>query len=59
VLTRRPTDEEKAACLEFLKKQAELYRASGVKGQPAELTLRARAGLVRALFNHNDFVTIR
>jgi hypothetical protein len=59
VLTRPPSGEERAACLEFLATQAALYRTAGVKGTPAELSLRGRASLVRALFNHNDFVTIR
>jgi len=59
VLTRRPTEGETATCLEFLTQQTELYRTAGVKTAPADHALRARASLVRALFNHNDFVTIR
>jgi hypothetical protein len=59
VLTRRPTEPERAACLEFLKKQMDLYRTAGVKASPPDQALRARASLVRALFNHNDFVTVR
>jgi hypothetical protein len=59
VLTRRPTEPEREACREFLKKQMELYQTAGVKAAPADQALRARASLVRALFNHNDFVTIR
>jgi hypothetical protein len=68
VLGRGPTAEEQAACLEFLRKQAELLRTA-VPNQPAagsatlapatDPSLRAREGLMRALFNHNDFVSIR
>jgi hypothetical protein len=68
VLSRSPSAEEQALCRAFLHKQAELYR----KARPAELKtsgsgqapaaeprLRAREGLLRALFNHNDFLAIR
>jgi hypothetical protein len=48
ILTRGPTQEEVAACCEFLAKQSK-------GGRPDA----ARASLVHALFNHNDFVTIR
>jgi hypothetical protein len=58
VLSRPPTAEEAAACLEFLQKQQRLYgeakSATGPDGQ-----LRACASLVRALFSHDEFVTIR
>jgi hypothetical protein len=43
VLARRPTDAELRLCIDFL---------DGKDGD-------ARAGLVRVLLNHNDFVTIR
>jgi hypothetical protein len=69
VLTRRPTAAEQAACLEFLGRQLELYRTAGAKGLAAPASggvtastdpqQRAREGLVRALFNHHDFLTIR
>ena len=48
ILTRRPTSEELAACLDFLAKQTK-----------AANTQAACASLVRVLFNHNDFITIR
>ncbi len=49
ILARNETDTELAACLEFWKKQQqELQNESQV-----------RESLVRVLFNHNDFVTIR
>jgi hypothetical protein len=66
VLTRRPTAQEQGLCLDFLHKQAELFRKAGkaptVPGAPApspDPTLRARESLVRSLFSHNDFITIR
>lgn len=48
ILTRPPTAAEVAACQGFLTRQAE-----------AESVELARVGLVRVLFNHNDFVSIR
>ncbi len=70
VLTRRPSDEEQAACTEFLKQQTTLLQDSakltafpddGAKKTPpsADPSLRARENLVHVLFSHNDFVTIR
>jgi hypothetical protein len=58
VLSRPPTGEETKTCQEFLTKQVALYRAAGAK-PVSDPQLRARTSLVRALFNHNDFVTIR
>lgn len=48
VLTRRPTNDELAACHEFLATQSRLSKPDA-----------ARASLVHVLFNHHDFVTIR
>ncbi len=70
VLGRSPSPSEQAAATAFLSRQAALYRESNLKGLPVdptpaaaapapEPTLRARESLVHALFNHNDFVTIR
>lgn len=66
VLARRPTEQEQAACKEFLRKQTELYRSvkelpmTGSRVAPsAEPGMRARESLVRALFSHDDFVTVR
>ena len=70
VLSRQPTDAERAACEKFLAEQAHKF------ADPANLTAftagpaatlkpsasphqRARENLVHVLFNHNDFVTIR
>ena len=50
ILSRTPTTNEIEACSQFLSKQAELESSANA---------RARESLVRALFNHNDFVTIR
>jgi hypothetical protein len=56
VLTRRPTVKELEACRAFVKAQAELVG----KTAPAEVARqRAWESLVRVLFNHNEFVTIR
>ncbi|QDU23258.1 PSD1 and planctomycete cytochrome C domain-containing protein [Urbifossiella limnaea] len=54
VLGTTPSAAELTACVEGL---AELRAANG--GAPAERTRRARALLVQALVNHNDFVTVR
>jgi hypothetical protein len=51
VLGRPPSDDERAAAASFLKKQAALARTAGAE--------RAREGLIRVLFAHNDFVTVR
>jgi hypothetical protein len=69
VLGRPPTAAEHAAALAFLDRQQHLYH-DAAKGAPVDDTLtaaapasdpalRARESLVHALFNHNDFVTIR
>jgi mono/diheme cytochrome c family protein len=55
ILTRAPSARELEICLEALQNQ----RAVFTKSQVADASLRARASLVRALFNHNEFVTIR
>ena len=61
ILTRKPTPVELAACLEFL-------TAKPQTGDPAVGTaavvppadpVRLREGLLRALLNHNDFISIR
>ena len=55
-------------CQEFLKRQEELFRTS--KAVPlsskdasvppaADPRMRAREGLVRVLFNHDEFLTVR
>ena len=49
ILSRSPTDAERTACVQFL--TATDHDAA----DPARL----REGLVRSLFNHNDFVAIR
>jgi hypothetical protein len=68
VLSRPPTEDEKTACLEFLKEQtARLTKAGGTVGPldaegktPAgDPALRARENLVHVLMNHHDFVTVR
>ncbi len=57
ILARRATDEEAAACSEFLQRNAKAAPAGdNGKLEPRE---RARKRLVQVLFNHNDFITIR
>lgn len=53
VLCRPPNDEEIAVCLEFLRRQEALCP----QGSPSRD--KARESLIRVLFNHNDFVTVR
>jgi hypothetical protein len=48
ILTRRPTEPELDTCRDFFAKQSKTTKPDA-----------ARASLVHALFNHNDFVTIR
>jgi hypothetical protein len=56
VLTRAPTEKELAACRDFLKAQTELVSKSAA---PDGARRRAWESLVRVLFNHHDFITIR
>jgi hypothetical protein len=57
VLTRLPTAEEKAACREFLRTQEQVYSRQATQSTPG--ALRARESLLRVLFNHDEFVTVR
>jgi mono/diheme cytochrome c family protein len=61
VLTRGPSAQELDFCRDFLRKQRDLYRQADPKtlGASSDPVLRARESLVRALFSHNDFVTVR
>jgi len=68
VLCRPPSAAEQQVCLEFLHRQEELFRSApalpttgGDSRVPpsADPVLRARESLVRSLFNHGDFVTVR
>ncbi len=70
ILTRSPTAEMKAASAKFLARQAAEFRAldpkqlattptAGEIGPSADPDQRARENLIHALFNHNEFVTIR
>jgi hypothetical protein len=55
LLGRAPQTEEMAACLDWLGEEGR-----GPAGHPEPVEPEARrAGLVRVLFNHNDFVAIR
>ncbi len=55
VISRPPTSEEISVCLEAMRQ----LREDAVKAGHSEGSTRARASFVRALLNHNDFVTIR
>ncbi len=69
ILARPPSAEEFSLCREFLQRQTEIQREKPTQvlsdkreeGPASVLApgVRARANLVHALFNHNDFVTIR
>lgn len=55
VLATVPTPEEEFACLDAL----EQLRAADRASSDADVARRARVGVIHALLNHNDFVTIR
>jgi hypothetical protein len=70
VLSRPPTVEETATCVQFLSEQTRLLAGDtkltasvGVPVSPVapatDPALRARENLIHVLMNHNDFVTIR
>jgi uncharacterized protein DUF1553/uncharacterized protein DUF1549 len=70
VLSRPPTTEETAACVQFLHEQTallsggnKLTTSDGAPVSPvpaaADPAQRARENLIHVLMNHNDFVTIR
>ena len=69
VLSRKPTETERAECRQFLELQsqqlgdsAQLELLSDTRNAiPASVdpAVRARENLILVLFNHNDFVTIR
>ena len=55
LLATKPTKAEMEVCAETLMQLRSLAEKQGQKDPVA----RARAGLVHALFNHNDFITVR
>lgn len=55
ILSRAPTEAEKRICLNSMEQQKLLATSEG----SAEAGTKARESLVRILFNHNDFLTIR
>jgi hypothetical protein len=65
VLGRPPSEAEQKASAAFLARQVRLFEANkpageaGSDGPSADPAERARENLIHALFNHNDFVTIR
>ena len=52
---RHPTAEERPTCLEALTEWQKILKEQ----KHADPAAKARANLVRALLNHNDFVTVR
>jgi hypothetical protein len=58
LLTRLPSAAELAACREFLHTQADLLRPRLAGPAAHDVPARAREGLVRALFNHYEFLTM-
>ncbi|REJ87347.1 MAG: DUF1553 domain-containing protein, partial [Planctomycetota bacterium] len=69
VLSRKPSDSERATCAEFLRSQTGVleeaeqtpFPPGGVsqRAPAADPGQRARENLLQVLFSHNDFVTIR
>jgi hypothetical protein len=67
ILSRPPTAEELSASLEYLLQQTQEFTAAKPPETPVanipppskDAAQRARETLIHALFNHNDFVTIR
>jgi len=59
VLARQPTPEELLAAQEYLTVLRESVPATAPTKDKPENALRAREGLIVALFNHTDFLTIR
>ena len=55
LLAKTPTEDEHAACIEFLSRATDQATAE----EHETPTARARQHLVHVLVNHNDFVTIR
>jgi hypothetical protein len=70
ILGRAPSPAERDASAVFLARQEALFRrqkaeiaaankAAGPGGPSRDSAVRARENLIHALFNHNDFVTVR
>jgi hypothetical protein len=55
ILSRAPSNTERRICQEAYEKQ----RALAAQSNAAQAATRARESIVRALLNHNDFITIR
>jgi hypothetical protein len=55
ILSRSPTEVERRLCQEAYEQQREIVARTNA----AESASRARESIVRALLNHNDFITIR
>lgn len=59
ILSRPPNDEELRASLDYLAQQTHELSTVNLDATGTSTAERARESLIHALFNHNDFVTIR
>lgn len=59
LLSREPTGQELADCLEFLAAGVGPQGDNSNQHDPHHQQARRRTGLIRVLFNHNDFIAIR
>jgi hypothetical protein len=59
ILTRAPSEQERTMCVSFLKRQEDLYKNAKTLPGTTDPRLRARESLIRVLFNHDDFLTVR
>ena len=57
ILSRTPTDAEKQACVDTFEIQKQVLQQTG--NDTVAARTGAKESLIRAFFNHNDFVTIR
>lgn len=59
VLSRGPTEQERTMCDQFLHRQESLYKTMKTLPGTSDPRLRARESLIRVLFSHDDFLTVR
>jgi hypothetical protein len=66
LLARKPSTDELTACIDFLHRQRNIFSAvsrpstkgEGTIAPSSDATARARESLLRALFSHDEFVTL-
>lgn len=59
ILARSPRSHEMQACLEYLQTSSTATAGEATDPSASDSALHARQGLIRALWNLNDFVTVR